>query len=484
MTLLAAAYLARNGLRVLVLGQGTPEPTYRLGGYDLPRAPAFPLPLGSPGLRHLLEAVAVMPALKRRASSPSVAIPLRLPGRSLDLARDDRLRARSIEREFPRARGPMARFERRARAAREAFDQYVQSGGTLHGRGLRASRALSRLERQPVFGGAVARFDPLDELREEPRLVEAIQIYAQMASNHARAPAGLPLSLAYDRALEGTAHLDGGEHWLRQTIIERIESYGGDVRLRVSVDRVLVRGRAVDGLRLRSTMDEVGASAIIAGIPSSGLTALLSESSVEAQCVELLTTPTPSLARHVSNLAFAAEGIPRGLGRELFVVPARSVSRLLGCRLERTAGDTRLTWISAVSLVPWPLEDPDVLRARVIEAIRDVIPFADRHLRYVHSPNDELGVQRGAEPHDSIDDAPPGTAVETLDDLPRREPAGLVGLPTELPLEGLFLSNGQCFPELGAEGEVLASLDVCRRLLKKSGSARFSRLAPFRSRRW
>jgi hypothetical protein len=484
MTLLAAAYLARNGLRVLVLGQGTPEPTYRLEGFELPRTPAFPLPLGSPGLRHLLEAVAVMPALKRRASAPSIPLPLRLPGKSLDLARDDKLRARAIEREFPRARGPMARFERRAHLAREAFDHYVQSGGTFHGRGFRASRALSRFEKHPVFAGDVVGFDPLDELRSEPRLVDAISFHARMGSNHARPPAGLPLALAYDRTLDGHAHLDGGEHWLRQSIIERIESYGGDVRLRVSANRVLVQGRSVDGLRLRSTMDEVGASAIISGIPASSLSALLSESSTAAESIELLKTSAPSLARHVSNLAFATEGIPRGLGRELYVMPSRSDSRLVGCRLERTAEDARLAWISVVSLVSWPLEDPAALRARVLDAIREVIPFADRHLRYFHSPNDELGVRRASAPLDVDDDAPPGIAVETLEDLPRREPAGLVGLPTVLPLEGLYLSNGQCFPELGVEGEILASLDVCRRLLKKSGSARFSRLAPFRSRRW
>lgn len=485
-TLLTAAYLARNGLRVLVLGQGTSEPTSKVGEVELPRNPTIRLALGSPATRHLLDAIGVTPSLKRRASIAPIAIPLRLPSRSLDLERDEALRARTIAREFPEARRAMAAFERRCRLAREAFDAYVDHGGTLQGRGFRATRALRKLERDAVFGGDPLHFDPADELRREPLLVEALELVAAFHSGRVPPASGFGLALAYERALEGAIRIEGGEGWLRRTIVDRIEAYGGDVRPRISADRILLEGKAVSGLRLRTSHEEIGASAVISGIPAGRLLEILPEPVEDSPTAALLRAPRPAFARHLLHVAIAQEGVPRGLEAELFLLPPGSRRALLGLHLTRTAESGGLVWFTVESLVPIADDDPAELRARVLGALREVFHFADEHLRYVHSPNDAHGVTdaRTGEVVWSADPSVELSPMETLDDLPRRGAAGLLGLPTELPVDGLLLANGQCLPELGVEGELLAGLEASRRLLEKSGTARFSRLAPFRSRRW
>ena len=486
-TLLGAAYLARNGLRVLVLGQGTLEPTYKVDGVELPRTGSLALPLGSPGVRHLLEAIAVMPSLKRRASSPPVALPIRLANKSLDLEREASLRARAVEREFPGTRRELASFEHRARLAREAFDAYLELGGTLLARGFRASRALQRFEKSAVFGGDVGAFDPLGELRREPRVVEAMQLPARFRSALASDPLGLPLALAHERALEGPVLVEGGEPWLRGVVIERIESYGGDVRPRVAADRVLTSGRAVSGVRLRTSHEEVGASAVITGVPASSLAPLLPEGSAAAATGALLAGPSPRLARYVLNVAFVAEGVPPGFDHELYFVPGRPRAGVQAVHLERGLETEGHVWISVVALAPLPLPDGATLRREVLEILREVFPFAARHLRFVDSPHDDIGLV-ALPSGDIVAEEGPVTRElaqpETLDEIPLTGPFGLRGLPTELPLEGLVLANSQVLPALGVEGELLAALEVARRLLERSGSARFSRLAPFRSRRW
>src|SRR5690606_3273498 len=152
------------------------------------------------------------------------------------------------------------------------------------------------------------------------------------------------------------------------------------------------------------------------------------------------------------------EGVPRGFDRELYYLPPDQGRGVLGMHLERVVESDGLVWISIDSLVPLPLPEGAALRARILSIFGEIIPFTGRHLRYVDSPNDDVGLEELPSGQIRPEEGPLRREVappETLDDVPRSGPFGLLGLPTELPLEGLFLTSAQCVPELGIEGEVL-----------------------------
>ena len=110
------------------------------------------------------------------------------------------------------------------------------------------------------------------------------------------------------------------------------------------------------------------------------------------------------------------------------------------------------------------------MRERVLDSLRTLAPFLDRHLVFVDSPHD------GREPHDIASNrvlpAPepwlrgPHT-MEALFGYPVRGALGICGLPVRTPVRRLLLCNNQIVPGLGAEGAFVTAASVARVVARK-----------------
>src|SRR5690606_19664391 len=106
---------------------------------------------------------------------------------------------------------------------------------------------------------------------------------------------------------------------------------------------------------------------VIAAVPAARLVPLLPDAPAAAACRALLEQPKPTLARHVLNLGFAAEGIPRGFDHELFHLPADESLGIEGLHVQRANEAEGVVWLSVASLVPLPLPEGALMRARVLQ---------------------------------------------------------------------------------------------------------------------
>ena len=120
--LLCAALLAREGLRVLVLGQGTPAPAYTLGDVQLePNAPVF-VGAESPVVQHVLESLALRQDVRQYMQERRDSFQLLLPENRIDVLSDDGAWLAELGREMPGVRRQAADITRTLSEVREELD--------------------------------------------------------------------------------------------------------------------------------------------------------------------------------------------------------------------------------------------------------------------------------------------------------------------------------------------------------------------------
>jgi phytoene dehydrogenase-like protein len=101
--LLCAALLAREGLRVLVLGQGAPAPSYEIGDITVDPYIFQPLGVQSPAVRSALDLLALRQDVRQQMTDDT-ALQLLLPNHRLEVDPDPNAWLTEIERELPAIR--------------------------------------------------------------------------------------------------------------------------------------------------------------------------------------------------------------------------------------------------------------------------------------------------------------------------------------------------------------------------------------------
>jgi hypothetical protein len=488
--LLCAALLAREGLRVLVLGQGTPAPAYTLGDVQLePNAPVF-VGVESPVVQNVLESLALRQDVRQHMLERHDSFQLLLPENRLDVLSDGDAWLRELGREMPGVRRQAADITRTLSEVRVELD-------ALLGRSL-VWPPETFLERQQLsFAASVQRYD---------RQGQGWTSWNQLANGH-------PLRNAFDAALPhlsgllagqhsdatrarlhaqllgGVGQLAGGWSWLQGALFSRIRSWGGDVRARDSAEAVLPQGRGGYTISLAKTGEELGCSQLVHGTPVGELSQLLPGRAPMASLFERVGEPRSRAYRCSVHVLLDRKVIPRAMKSSSLVLPhAASTDGALWLRVRHVDSDRTL--LTTTALVDEHLIDTAsaplrFVREDALDALRSVIPFLDDHMLWVDSPHDGLPPRTlgKGEEHSCSDPWTRGPhTMRAVYEYPTRRALGVCALPTRTPLRGIYLCNEQVAPGLGLEGSFLAATSVSRLVAAKYGKQAWLRRGPWAGR--
>ncbi len=469
--LLCAALCARAGLRVLVLGQGTPEPSYRLGDVAVETHPRFVLGLRSPIVQATLEELTLKQDVRQRVLDREPPLQFLFAKHRIDVHPQSNAWLRETSRAFPEARRQSADITRTLGEIRVELDDLV-------------SRNLvwppeTFLERQRFsFAAAGQRFDRSGRgwaaWRQLP-MGHALRTGFDGALAHV---SGLLLAQHSDatrarlagHVLDGLVELEGGTTWLLQALAQRIRSWGGDVRLRDRAGSIQHDGRRGHTVTIARTDEEVGCSRIVHGTSIAELGQLLPDRGSIDAIFERVGEPRSRKYRCAVHVCVRRSVIPEPLGSAALVCTNGTDPAGASWMQRRNIDDERVL-LTVHRLIDEHLVDTGssplrFVRPDALQALRAIVPFFDEHALWIDSPHDGLAPDALAggtvAPETSSPWARGPSTMQVVYDYPTRRALGVCALPTRTSVRGVSLCNEQVSPGLGFEGAFLAASSVAR----------------------
>ncbi len=468
--LLCAALLARDGFRVLVLGQGVADPSYTLAEVEIEPYGLTIAGAQSPVVQSTLEELALRQDLRQRMLDRPTLFQLLLPEHRLDVYPEADRWLAEVGRELPRVQRQATDITRTLAEVRGELDAVVARGLTWP--------AETFLERQRFSLRATAqRFDRQGQgwtswnqlpVRHPLRTAfEAVlpHLSGLLPGQHS----DLSRARLHAHVLSGVSEPSGGWPWFREALCARIRSWGSDVRPRDRAESIRHAGRSRHHIRLMRTDEEIGCTEIVHGTPISELSQLLPERGSLAPMFERVGEPRARAYRCSVHFLAYKRGIPDALEPLALQCPsATDPSQAFLLRRRDLEGDRLL--LTASRLVEEHLIDTGssplrFVREEALETIRKVVPFFDEHAIWVDSPHDGLP-PRAFRADTELPCSDPWTrgphSMRAVYEYPTRRALGVCALPTRTPVRGVFLCNEQVAPGLGFEGSFLAATSVAK----------------------
>jgi len=448
------AILSHRGFRVLVAGAPTEE-RYAIGPYVLPRAPLPFVGFESPALKRLLGELNLVQLFRRRLEANRPAYQLLLPEHRIDVGDD---LPRELARELPDAIGGVDAIAARMAEVSAGIEAILAQDLILPPDGFwdrrDANRVSARLpaDEEDVEAGLPADH-PLRALHRLPALF-ASDIWPAT-------PVGL--CRLYDLHRRGTFRLDGGRQGIRALLLERLKTHSGEVRPDLQPEAIEVKRGKVTGVRFAGHGESVGCAHVLAGMGADRVAALVEGDKPPKRLTEAAALK-PALHRYHLHLVAPLDALPDALGRCVFSLRQPDAppegGNALALHLADGYGQHAVLSVEALTRDA-SAAGLAALRRTIMAHLDAIMPFVDRHLLLVHSPNDGVPPER-TEGHS----APPPTPMEPVWEIPGPRPLGVCGLPHASGIKHLLLASRQVLPALGLEGELATGWAAARLVLQ------------------
>ncbi len=466
--LVCATLCARRGLRTLVLGDDRPA-RYTLGPHKLPIDPVmWPTAAGSAADRVLKELHAEL-ALRRKLREPKIAAQIVTPDLRVDLGAD-RL-VGELEREVGKdaAAAWVARWDRGSELAR-ALDPMLGSEHAFPGVGFFERREIAKLTERATADAAAWWSDTQTTGAATAAIWRHL---AAVALRHPN-PGALAVARAVDAWRTGPSPLRGDGDGIRELLVEKLTTAGGEVRAG-KVAEIDVSWGKISNLTLANG-DELGAGQVVASRPPAELAELLGKKAPK-RLTELASGMTIVGYRYTLNIVIDEAGLPEHMAPTVAVLAALdkdpSGDAAFSIHLGEADDTGRvIATIAAVLPSEGPI-DPDrtiskcmALRTGLWKRLGDVMPFFERHLVLAHSPFEATPPQvpGGRGSYDVPRNLPlamtpvwaataPATAVD-------HATGGALTYMTGL--KNLTLTGEQVLPSLGLEGALAAGWSAAK----------------------
>ena len=462
-TLLAGALLAKRGLRVLLVGQGQPWPSYQARGVTLPRGPFALTAYDSPASERVFSEIALRPLLQRRVTPLTPAFQSLLPGHRFDVQREASLLGRELEREFPEAR----RF---ADDLLRALDEADRRLGRVLARdlmwppeGFFERREFARALPDEAFAVSF-RDSSRDALPPEHPLLRMIDATLRFLGGSLDGGFDARTLRLLSGRLRAAALGEGALAGLFELLLQSIRTHNGSVRLAERVTQLTVRRDVLTSLQLSPSDEEVGCHFMLWGLPVSRLASMLHDRTRIEPLFAEVGEPRAHASRFTLNLVVRAEALPEGMTRDVLLLDGEP------CWVERyeVAGQRAVLTIETLLPAEGVEERARRLscqRERMITAMSELSPFLRSHLLLVDSPHDGRPIQDlelGAEeqPVDAFTRGP--DTMRALYTFERTRLHGSAALTVRTPLRGILLCNDQVVPGLGQEGAFITAWSAAR----------------------
>jgi len=448
----AGAVLAHRGFRVLVAGVPVEE-RYSIGSYVLPRAPLAFVGVESPPLKRIVAELNLVQLLRRRLEPNRPAYQLLLPDHRLDVGED---LLREVGRELPDALAALEAGAAKLNEVSSALESILGQDLILPPDGFWDRRDVSRVgARLPDDAADLETLAPEHPLRALNRLPAAFA--CDLSEPGAVASARLA-----ELHRRGTFRLDGGRQGLRALLLERLKTHSGEVRPDLEPQRIEVKRGKISGVQFAGQNELVGCSHVVCGMGADRVLALLDGEKPPRRLQEAAAIK-PAFWRYLLHLAAPLDALPDALALLAFSVRDPNAplagSNALALHLADGYGQHAVLSVEALAADPSP-EGLAKLRKEVRAHLDELLPFVDRHLLLVHSPNDGVPAERIA------DAAPPPIAMEPVWNFPAPRALGVCGVPHATGVKHLLLASRQVLPGLGLEGELQAGWGAARLVLQ------------------
>lgn len=463
------ALLARRGFRVAVLGHGARPHTYEYEGLTLRREFGCVNFLEAPAFRRAMAELALLPAVRRRAKACEPAWQVVLPGHRLDVhAQPERLLA-ELDREFPEIHRPVEDFYATLARHQGPLDRVFAADAPWPPDGFFERRAARRAVSALPFGPDGLAGDLLAEFAADHPFRTFVEAQTRFAG--ALDPdrmTALARTRLHAAAMRGALLGEGGVDGLRRLLEERILQHGGDVRLRDAVDRVNLKRGRVESVTLAGLDEVLGCGFLVTSLDAQAAQRLTGEPAARPYAMQLLAS-RPRYYRYMLNVALPADALPVGLGPRAYAVGdlkrPLAEENLLAVECAAPDAQGRVVLTASALLPRSGVEEGSAylhrVRARVLGALAELVPFLERHALVVDSPHDGLPLDDRVRGEAVTLDARWSGAAEPMESLDEPLPKrflGVCGLPCKADVGAMLLVGREVVPGLGAEGEFLAAI--------------------------
>ena len=470
--LLSGALLAKRGFRVLVLGQGMLPSTYQVAGRRLPRETFAFRAAHSPVAKRALTELALHQVFRRRATGMDPAFQIVVPGHRVDVPPDPAHLEREVDRELGDVKRAVEDFHRLGERVGADLDHLFERDLLFPPETFFERREFQRaragaLDFDRKGGGA----DPFAEFPDHHlfrHVVGAPVFFASQMDPRQVSPLGV---LRLYEAWRGAARLEGGYEWLRGALIDKIETYSGEVRERERAEQILLKRNTAVGVRLATSGETIGCGFIVSSCDVDVLLRLLPDRGAFRELFETLGEPTPRYFRYTLNVVVAAGAVPAGMGRDVFLLrdPRRpyAAENLLHFETHGPRDGERLITIEA--LLPRRGVEEVVgylgnVRRQILEGMESLMPFVRPHIRLVDSPHDgreaQLSEGTTAAAQEPWTRGP--STMSVVYGYPVRGTLGVSALPVRSPVRRLLCCSPQVVPGLGHEGAFVSAWSAAR----------------------
>jgi phytoene dehydrogenase-like protein len=460
--LVCATLCTRRGLRTLVLGDDRPA-RYQLGPHKLPIEPAsWPTMPGAAGERVLKELHAEL-TLRRKLREPKIPAQLVGPDLRVDLG-PERL-AGELERELgaQAAEACVACWEKSGDVARQ-LDPVLGTEHAFPGVGFFERREIGKLVERIV--------DDAEAWWKEAQDEALAKLWHHLGAIALRHPTPPPAAIA--RALDawrhGPASLRGDGDAIRELLVEKLTTAGGELRAGRATEISVSWGK-IASVTL-ATGDEIGAGQVVSSRSPSYLAELLGRKAPK-RLHELSETIKLVGYRYTLNIVLDEAGLPEHMSPTVAYVAAADKEPCGDNAFSIHLGDADdagrvVATIAAVLPADAPLE-PDrlapkciALRAGLWKRIGEIMPFFERHLVLAHSPFEATPPQvpGGRGSYDVPRNLPLPMAPVWRGHLAQTADTG--ALPYLTGMKNLTLTGEQILPALGVEGALVSGWSAAK----------------------
>ncbi len=468
----AAALIARRGYRVLLCGHDAAPGTFQAAGYTLAASPGILPASEAEPVARIFRELNYVPIVRRRAPPLQPGLQIVYPGGKLALGAPPEALARELERGLPTDHETAAAALESLGRTSALLEPLLGSDLCLPPHGFWERREVARVAAQLPAPGS----DPFAPLPPGHPLRAALGAYAGLTTGYAPQELGaVAPARAFDLVRRGCFRMAGGLPAVRGMFTEKVETFSGEIRERVTpLELVQRRGRIV-GLRLGPREETVGLDHLVWAGAASGLQALLGDKAPR-KLREVTEGSRPACYRYTVAALVRPEALPASFGPRVLAIgdlrrPLFEDNALLvtvGAPLPRDPDRVPL-WVEC--LVPAAAMGGNtgylaLVRARLRERLSELLPFFDLHLLVLASPHDGLPPEAGR--NEDLDAPLPPLAVVPMPyssswSLPR--PLEVGGVPYDVGLKNVLVASAETLPGLGTEGEFIAAYGATRLLL-------------------
>ncbi len=460
--LIAATLCASRGYRVALLaGESTPT-SYKHGEFNLPIEPFAMIGLDSPAVNRAIDELHFTHLLRRKLRPTRIPFQLVLPSARIDVQGDDVVLLRELDRELAAGDRGFDRT-REASTVGRGLDAVFGGEATVPATSFRAKREQAKLCAS-LEADAAGLLDA-----ETTTLMRALwcapaAISTRLWPDEQTALASLR---AFDLWRQGAPRLEGNLGGLRELLLEKFESHGGEISNARPVELTYSWGK-VTGVTTRGG-DEFGASHLIAAMPVDELAVLVGRKG-HKKLEGTLAEFEPAGYRYTLNIVVDESGVPEGMGETVIAIsdPEKPLigDNLLGIFVGEPDDRARVV-VTVTATCPTPPDSSHLgaefanLRVGLRESLESVMPFVGQHTLLVHSPHESLPAEgREAVKNGAIEKPIAPRPVWRRIGQESTEPLG--ALPYQIGLKNLTMATEQVLPGYGLEGQFAIALSSAR----------------------